>query len=315
MQTWKFLNNTFLSSTALSMSKCFHIANHTLIILKGRQAEEPFGTLYNNLLPAFTEFQSHYTGRMGAKGTIKSKTFGMKKLIAELRSERISEWAVQIEMLHRRGTPAYIGILPKGRKPFQVGPQQDRIDAVGRLAAALEPYPTLASLRAEVQAFYDTITAAKKSQNTSKQGKKITTNELKHAREAVCIELYGILGALMQHYKHAPHQARIFFDLTAIKQKHQKSYTHNLKPAETRHILTHTFEPTDEIRLINKGETLLQFSLCRQANSAVVQPIVSVPANSEKTVSLETLGDVSYRFLKVKNLNATIEGRYWVVIP
>ncbi len=41
--------------------------------------------------------------------------------------------------------------------------------------------------------------------------------------------------------------------------------------------------------------------------------IVWLTSMNEKTVSLEKLGDVTYHFLKVKNLSETVEVRYRVV--
>lgn len=311
MRDWIYLQNAFEGSTANSYSHCLKIAHHTSFALHGQIANPLFQTLYDELQPFVDAYQTAYIEWNVQKGRQKGNTFGLSQLLDELRSTKIQEWDIQIQNLFRQGSPEYIGLLRQRRKPFQKGSQEDIISEVGALILGLQKVPALAATLQDAEAFYALLIAAFDLQMQYKGGTKLYSMAVENARVAVCTELYGVLGALMRHYKDAPHRVATFFDTETIRRHEQSSYRHNIKAGVTRLALTHTFEADDALRIINRGASELVFSLCANVRSVVAEPSVSVAPMSEIRVLAEDLGEVeTHRFLKVKNLSDVDDGAY-----
>jgi len=314
MRTWRFLNNTFINVTQNSYRQCKKIADYTLAALQQAIAQAPFDALHADLAPLVSNYNTLYAHWKSQLGFQKGKTSQLNKDLAHLQSEKIRQWDVLIQMQYSQGSAEYVALLPKRRKPFQLGSQEDRIAAVAALSKSLANMAPLAAVKAEVDDFLSRLQANFTVQKGEKSTTQTDSAALENARIAVCVQLYATLGTLMVHFKTKPEDAGAFFDLQSIRHNEQSNFTHNLSGGETRLALTHTFDKEEEIRLINKGNTPLRFALCPQAKHPITSPYIDLAANDERIVLVDQLGANSSRFLKVQNLHKTEEGRYIIAL-
>ncbi len=314
MTTWIFLKNTFLTSTEDSYRQCRKIGDYTLNALQAQSSHAFFLNLYTNFLPFMTAYHTKYDAWLAQLGTQKGKTNSLNVLLRSLQSEKIARWDIQIQTLYPQNSSEYIALLPHRRSPFQTGSQVDRIAAVSALSINLTGITALSATKTDVDAFLLLLTNAFNDQKAHINTTHVDSTALDAARVAVCIELYGILGALMTHFKTNPIDADNFFDTESIRNHEQVLFRHNLHSDELRLALTHTFIAGEDIRLINQGNTTLHFALCAAENDPIGSTFVSVNAHDETIVAIEALGSISSRFLKVKNMSATEGGRYTIML-
>ncbi len=316
MRPWIYVNNTFLTVTENSYRDCKKIGDYTLNVLNASAAEgaEPFVGLRDALQPFVGNFSQQYADWKGKIGTQKSQTITLTENLAALAADRIDDWEFLTQQSFRKGTPQFNDLFPNGRSPFQSGSQEDRITAVQTFNDKLANYPELETLKTLVNLFYNNLKTSFDTQKGTKGSTKTESAAVEAARKAVCVELFATLAALIIHYKNTPEEATAFFDLQTIRNREQTTFSHNIPGGETRLAVTHTFEEGEQVRLTNQGETPLKFALCTEANDPLGTPSVEVPANDELVVSVDQLGTLAQRFLKVQNLDETEGGRYSITL-
>ena len=160
-----------------------------------------------------------------------------------------------------------------------------------------------------------TLKASLTSQKGSLSNTSGFSNGVENARVTMCTELYSVLGKLMSIYKTNPKDIEQYFDLQSIRNHEQTLFKGTLHPSELSLVMTHTFEAGEQIKLVNKGTTKLRFGLCPLAVSPIDQTtFIDLNANDEIIVDAVQLGDVSYRFLKVENLEAVAGNKFVVML-
>jgi len=316
MRTWIYALNTFLTVTENSYEICKKIIAFTLNVIASSASggAQPFTDIEASLRPAVDNFDAQYLDWTQQKGTQKGSTTSLAILLATLSGQKARRWDIKVQGLYDVGTPEYTAIFPNRRTPFQNGKQQNRIEAVGALGQALNGIVDLAELKTEVDAFHQSLLDSYNAQKAELGDTKIDSDAVDAARIAVCKEMYSALGLLMSHFKERPADLQAYFDLETIRNHEQTSFTHNINGGETRLAITHTFADGEEVRLINEGNTALKYALCAEANDAITTPFVEVAALEETVVPASTLGNLTNRFLKVENLDATEKGRYTIML-
>lgn len=312
---WIYVHNTFITVTFESYRTCKKIGDYTLNALNGQIADPFFAALYATLLPFVTNFNSLYAAWLQQMGMQKSKTNTLTVLLKTLQSEKIERWDIQIQAQYPQSSSEYIALLPNRRGPFQHGSQEDRIAAVSAFSGALTGIVGLAALKTDVDSFLADLQSSFNVQKANLSQTNINSTDLEAARIAVCVELYGTLGLLMNHFKANPIDADNYFDTETIRNHEQTLFKSNIDGGEQKLALTHTFEAGEEVRLVNRGNTVLKFALCLEANDAISSPMVEVPAMDEVIIPADALGDVlTQRFLKVQNMSSTEAGKYTVML-
>ncbi|MCC6186582.1 MAG: hypothetical protein IT256_05455 [Chitinophagaceae bacterium] len=312
---WTYLVNTFESVTADSYRLAKKLGDRTILDLANNIANPYMADLHANLLPHVATYNTQYMKWKGEIGAQKSTTSGLTVLLKTLSSEKIARWDIQIQVLYPQGSNEYILLLPYRRAPFQHGSQEDRISAVGSLGMMLEGKQQLAATKAEVDAFFATLTNSFDTQKQKLNQTTMNSTALDAAREAVCVEMYYTLAMLMAYYKTNPAAAAAFFDVESIRNHEQTTFNGTVYGAELKLAMTHTFILGEEVRLVNRGNHDLRFALCTEANDAIGQPSVLVAAGNETIVRAEELGDVAtQRYLKVENLAPAEDGKYTIML-
>jgi hypothetical protein len=280
----------------------------------GNPAELAFFTqLLQTLEPPVEAYDDAYTAWQSQQGTQKGQTKSLSDLLDSLRGNEIETWDLAIQQVYRQETPQYISLLPHHRAPFQSGRQQDRIAAVAALSLTLEKYPALQTLKVQIDAFYDSLVQANKSQKGSKSTKTGSSTEVETDRLALAAVLYGVLGLLMNHYKAKPDMLGSLFLLEVLRNKEQTEFHHDIAAGETRLALTHTFEEEDTL-LVSSGKTDLQLALVAHKNSPMPPDAYVLPASDTQPLAPSALGAAGNRFLIIKNVSATEKGAYTITI-
>lgn len=209
------LINPFLNITKRSPKRAHALGLFTdnALGLAGQPAE--IVALYNAYHPVFEAFHALYIGRGSSGADRHGRTLAQGLLLDEL-SERIKEWAFQVENVHRRDTPEYQTYLPQGRRPFRHGKIEDRATAVRVLARELAGKPAFSALYADVQAFSDQFEAAIGGAVGGETIEKTKSQELEIGRIALCHALYAVLGGLINLYPDNPHRVTTYFDIATM---------------------------------------------------------------------------------------------------
>jgi hypothetical protein len=311
MKTWSFINNVFITATDTSFRAMKKIGNYTFAALEAKKSDPFFNKLLTLLLPFVSTYNDAYSTWVNNLGKQIGHTASLTDLLKTLRSTKISDWDIAIQNVYRDKTAEYIALLPYHRTPFQAGSQDDRITAVEALSKAIGDDEKLKDIKKDVQDFYNQLVAAYNTQKSSKSNN--NSDALEVARIALAVALYGILGELMSYFKNTPAEIANFFDLQAIRNHEQSVFKHDIDGGETLLAVTHTFEIGEEVRLVNRGLTTLQFALVKDVADSVGGTLITVAANSEETIDAGTLGNiVTNRYLKVLNTDAHLKGAYTV---
>jgi hypothetical protein len=315
MKTWNFLINTFLVITEGSYRTAKKLGDYTLNALLSHNADPVIANLHTSLKPFVDSYNSAYNTWLSKLGTQKSLTNDLTINLKLLQSAKIKQWDIAVQGQFLEGTTKYIAIFPNRRSPFQQGSQEDRLAAVEALSIALAGIASLATTKTDVDAFIAMLKASFVVQKGSLSNTSGFSNNVENARVAMCVELYGVLGQLMSKYKTNPKDVEQYFDLETIRNHEQTLFKGTLHPSEVELVMTHTFATGEQVRLINKGATKLRFALCPLANSPIDDTINKIVLpNDETIVDISELGDITNRFLKVENMEATAGNRYSVML-
>lgn len=313
MKTWLYLINPFITATNGSYRAMKKIASYTVAALTSKQADPFFASLLAAVQVPNTQYVAAYNDWLSQRGVQKSNTGSLKDLLKELSKTKIYDWDIAIQQLYRVNSPQYIALLPYRRVPFQTGSQLDKISAVKALATAIGSDAALQTIKTDVLAFYAKLTAAYDVQKGSISSTGVNSDAVEAARITIAEELYSVLGKLMDYYKVTPDKAAAYFDLQTIRNHEQTIFKHDIKAAETLLALTHTFEIDEEILLINRGSTALQFALVSSSTEPLANSVINVAANTEQTLKAQDLGKIATcRFLKVYNTSSTTSGAYTI---
>lgn len=315
---YHYLINSFDVVSQGSYRSCNQLCNFTLDAINSAASgdREPFISIQSSLQPSVQNFNAAYNAWKNTIGDRKSETTVLQNLFTELAGPQIEDWMFAVQGTYRKNTPQFEAIFPNGKKPFQTGKQLEKLDAVEQLSTKLGTYGVpLESAKTLVDDFLTQLSAAYHGQKETKADTRNDSTAVDEARITVCQELYSAMGLLMAHFKTNPEQAGNYFDLQLLRNREQTSFTSNIDGGETLLALTHTFEPEEDLRLTNKGTTPLRFALCAEANDAMGEPFVEVPAGEDVVTAIEHLGNATeQRFLKVQNMNEAEEGRYTIML-
>jgi len=313
MKTWSYLINPFLTATENSQRSMKKICNFSINALKAQPTDvflaarlvilSPFVTQYNLLFDTWFNNQAAQLGQSA----------NLKDLLIQLRSQKIRDWDIAIQVVYKSGTPQYIALLPHHRTPFQKGSQLDIMGAVSTLSLSINNDVALADVKADVDAFYILLKDAYEAQKSSIAGTGNGSDALETQRISVSTQLYSLLGLLMDYYKETPEKTGNLFDLQTIRNHEQSIFKSNIAANETLLAMTHTFDADEEMIFINRGKTALAVALLPDENSPMGIKIITIAANSKQLIKLQDLADITTcRFLKVQNLSDLLEGAYTI---
>lgn len=221
-EKWNILANTFEVKTRGSIRKIFSFAEHHYGALHGSTADPFILSIYNSFKPVYDDFNDEYTKWKNMTGSKKAAKYDFNLTLLTMRT-KLSFWEGKIFAQFPEGTPEATAIFPNKRTPFYKGNHVVRTEAVLTLSEQLGKYPSLAAVKADVDAFH-TLLNGKLGRSLGIVGSLgLQYERLEEKRKTLATEMYGNLGLLMHHFKNNPKEIKRFFDMGVLKNKvHRK---------------------------------------------------------------------------------------------
>lgn len=217
---WIFTSNTFEVSTQGSHKKMLSIATDTEAKLKAESSDADILVLYTGYFPVYDAYRQININYDVAAGNREGQTLNVENLIAIELPKEIRKWEGFVRNIYPEDSPEEKSIFPNKRSPFLQSTYDDRISAVGSLAARLaqDTNAAIQDYAATVLSFYNLILSARGVE----QNKEGLLGSLSDTREQqrllISEELYGVLGGLMRKFKTDPQQVARFFDLSLLRE-------------------------------------------------------------------------------------------------
>lgn len=217
-EKWNILSNMFEVKTRGSFKKANAFGQYHFAVLKSHSSEPLIQPMYNSFGPVFIDFQNAYTRWHMSEGLLKASVLGLNQALLSV-NQKLKDWEPQVYVVYRQGTPEADGIFPNKRTPFYKGSDILRLEAVGTLAKALESYPALAAVHADVLSFYHLLKSKVDARHGAEAQIRTYSETLEQKRQKLCAEMYGNLGMLMYIYRHQIKNVEHYFDMGVIKNK------------------------------------------------------------------------------------------------
>lgn len=216
---WKYAQNTFDSSTRNSHVKMLSIATDTESKLQAEISDPDILALHTAYFPAYDAYRLICINYDVQAGNREGQTLNVETLVREDLPKEVRKWEAQVRIIYVEDSPQERAIFPNKRNPFVEGTYEDRISAVGSLAARLaaDANATLVAYAPTVLSYYNLLLSARDTQQMAEGA----LNALSATREAqrlvTATELYAVLGGLMRKYKTEPPQIMRFFDMSLLR--------------------------------------------------------------------------------------------------
>lgn len=310
MRTWLFITNPFLNAVKNNFKKAVKISTYHDAQLKSHDTDAffaPIATAYHVL---HLELVNAYATWLAQGGTQKGSTLDTNQLLLLLVSNKIPDWEYTILGVYKKGTPQFLAIFPRGKKPFSNGSIESRVTAVKQLNISLNNIAALAEVKTAVDAFLNQLLTSREIQLGNKGMTENLSTAITHINQVAMTEMHSNLGLLISHFKNDPIEAGEFFDLETIRNHDQIIFKDSVAPTKERNIMKHTFAKADGLKLTNNGTVDLQFYLAPTNNAvpASGQTVVSLAPEEFITIIASDLGDVANLFLNVYNTDLNQKG-------
>lgn len=314
-QEFKYVGNQFDTATKRSFKKAVKLSNYHDAALQSASVANPaLLPLYNRYHPLHLALENQYNLWKSKGGSQEGETLNVKQLL-KLARAKMQGWDVAIQLVYAKTTPRYKAIFPNGRKPFDRGSVDERINAYNTLSQNIGADAALSTVKTEVDTVYTGLDNARTGQQGSKAVTKISSTDLETARLDAMNMQYRNMGWIMDNlFDSREALAKVLFDLETLRDLDQTIFTGTLTPLELEPVLTHTFLADDEIRLKNTGAATIDFYLASTAGGKNSKE-VSVLPGEETTVAMSAFAPDNYgthRYLTASNGSSSVETHYLV---
>jgi len=217
IKPWIFLSNTFEVQTRGSNIKMLSLATDTDAKLMNENADPDILNLYNILNPAYNTYRQVCINYDMVEGSYGGGTLAFENLLDTL-PQQLRIWESGVRAVYYEDTPEERAIFPRKRNPFNSGTYEDRLSAVGTLAASLQPIVALAATYTLVNNFYNLALSTRLAQQQGEGALGQVSVLREQQRKLVAIALFGVYGGLILKYRAEPLQVARFFDLELLRQ-------------------------------------------------------------------------------------------------
>jgi len=224
-QIWMFLINTFLVNTTKSMKKALSLTIDHLAKLTANEIDAEIAAMKAAFLPYHLAFVQSYNQLNSKLGIYKGATMSTEQMLQELKDVTLNAWRGKVFNIYPEGTVNAMAIFPQGRKPFNNGTYEQRIEAVGSLYQTLITYttvPELVTLAGEVLIYYNLLLGTRALQQNDEGSVKVLRTNLKVVHGVLCVWLFRNLGLLIAKYAENPALVLNYFDTTLLRKTSDK---------------------------------------------------------------------------------------------
>lgn len=259
---WQPVSNQFVKETADSYVKALRLSNyHDSALAKAAASDPAFLIIYNRYHPLHEAFKNKYNQWEAAGGSQEGQTLNVKQQL-KIAKLKIDGWDVAIQVVYPKTTPRYKSIFNDGRKPFNRGGLDVNINSFDSLSVKIGTDPALAAVKADVDATYLILDAARDSQEGAKADKIHGSGNVETARIDIMVMQYrNTAWVLDNFYDTRESLCNALIDLKTLRDKQQRVYNLTLAIGENKPVLVRTFAASDVLRLKVNGDGPVVFYL------------------------------------------------------
>lgn len=215
--TWSYLQNPFDNVTKNSHKTMYLMATDHFDKLAARSSNATIAELYNFGKPYFDAFITQYRKNRSDNATYQMYTSLFENLMSDLSSTLIRKWDIQIQVVFDLTSSNYLALMPDGRKPYQSGAYDLRINAVKSLADQLALFPAFAALETEVNDFHRQILDARSRQQGVENTDQDNSTEVENTRLALAKAMHSIFGGLIHLFYTDLSKVETFYELKYLR--------------------------------------------------------------------------------------------------
>lgn len=311
-RTWLYLNNPFMIAAQRSYRQGLKLSTYYDAQLQANIADPFFAALYAIYHPLHTDLSDAYSNWLAQGGTLKGETLTVDQLLKLMSPTKVNEWEYAVAGVFAKGTPQYVALFPRGRRPLNNGAKEMRIAALKQFSTNLTGIVALAAVKTDVDTFLAQLTSDRQTQLGGKGTTKHKSIETEMAIEIAMNVMHGDFGSMFRKFSGNTAHIEEYFDVNTIRNHEQIIYRRTVKAGKVRNVMQHTFGESETITLINDGTVVLYFYLApNDSESLDGLTSVRVDPNSELTVAITDLGEVTNTYLNV--YNGTINDGHCIV--
>lgn len=303
---YRYLQNPFMSVTVNSFKKMMLMGRDHRDKLSRYIADPEIQNLYAIFNPAFTNFENAYSAVNDNAADYKGYTQEFEELMAELVANKIRQWDIWIQNEYLDNTANYQRLLPQGRKPFQTGAYELKIDAVRTLNNSLDRFPNLANTKVDVKNFLDRIDLARTAQQQVEAADQSLRQELEQSRVALALEMHRIFGFLLyKHYKNPADMSR-YYEFKYLQAPASSASLvlskYNVAATSQITLFDGLLTANSFITLKNTGNTVLKVFTTNDASAVAPNDITELGVGEKQQFYANELSDgLGYNWLVIIN--------------
>ncbi len=296
--TWFYLRNPFDAVTKSSFKRMLIMSTDHKDKLLAESANDPqIATLYQMFLPHYLAFKQAYTETFQKDAIHQGNTQIVETLFAQLSSQKIKQWDIWIQNEYLDGTPQYLMLLTNGRKPFQSGSYESRINAIYSLEGNLAAYPNLANVLADVTAFKQQIEQARTIQQGVEKDSANAIKAVEDRRYELAEVMEGVFGGLILRYYKDLAQIETFYELKYLRSSSNSNSNNNISmqahtiSASSRATLFGQLSNDTSITIRNTGSIPITCFTSNDINANVPIDALVLQAGDEQTAFADELSN------------------------
>ncbi len=313
--TWKYLLDQMEIETANNAKKAVAISQFHDSALKTLSVTYPgLLPLYERYHPLHLTLIDEYSNLDSTGGAKQGDRVSVALLLASSKETLVDEWMVDILKVHKKGSPAFVAILPKGLSPFNDKGIDARIAAYSTLAKNIGTEVALANMKAEIITVHTNLLAARNLQKGAKTTTSNTSDTLDIARIAAMNMQYRNLGNMMDTYFDTKEVlCPLLFDLVTLRIHPQTVFTGNLLATNKKAVMAHTFKAGDTLGVKTTQASKVYLATTIGGIDSIGIAVVGNIKTVLDVVDFGVTDFTNHRFLTIVN-EAAITGRFAVTL-
>ena len=267
-------------------------------------------TCYNNVKPKYDIFEAARVAHASQSDIQGGNVLSFTQILDAMPAE-VKKWQTAIEVVYNEGSIRWVELFSKGKSTLNKGKQQNRVNAVKTLLTTIGTDASLAAVKIVIQTFYTAMLLAYGTKGTSKESTITDSAAVETARIAMCDEIEGNYGLLINAYKANPALAAKYFDEAYLTNKPQIVFNLKVKKFSTKNGLKRTFANplTQQFQIVSRANNTMKIFLSVSRYGLVGTKFVSIPPESDDIYNLVDMGDnTKESFLNICNPDERIKG-------
>lgn len=213
---WSYLFNPFAGLSGRNTKQFYFFGRDHLDKLANQASDPDIAPLHIRIKPLFDAFEASYIKVDTNTGNYRTRTATIENLMSELNT-KARRWDIGVQNIYDETSPEYQGIFTDRRAPFNTGAYDDRIRAVQTLIQRMAGYPLLASISADVQAFYTQINTARSAQQGFENNDQLFRRLLLVDSQKLALEMHYVFGALIMKHYQQPDLIETYYELKYLR--------------------------------------------------------------------------------------------------